>query len=263
MGSILDTILEKKKSDLLELAARQQSIEKTARDAPAPWDFKAALDKRIARGEPAVIAEFKRKSPSKGMIREGASPAMIAGAYAPYAAALSVLTERHFFAGANEDLQQAKYAASLPALRKDFILDPLQVLEARAIGADAILLIVAALSKELLGELATFAFKLGLAVLVEVHDTDELEEALWLDDAIIGINNRNLRTFEVDLQTSICLRPLIPKARLVVSESGIDSPVDVQLLRKNDIHAFLIGESLMRAPSPAEKLKSLITSGGL
>jgi indole-3-glycerol phosphate synthase len=258
MATILDRILEKKKEDLAEVATRQQAIEKAIKEVSNPLGFKAALARRIAQGQAAVIAEFKRKSPSKGIIREGASPSVIAQAYAPYATALSVLTERHFFGGANEDLQKAKQAANLPILRKDFIIDPLHVLEARAIGADAVLLIVAILDRQSLRELAGLAHKLDLSVLIEVHDEAELEEALCLDEAIIGINNRDLRSFEVSLQTSIRLRRLIPENRLVVAESGIHTPEDIRILRENGLHAFLIGESLMKAESPTEKLKELL-----
>ena len=225
---------------------------------PPARDFVGALRAKIAAGQAAVSAEIKKASPSKGVIREHFLPAEIAASYARHGAAcLSVLTDRQFFQGDAAYLRQARAACELPVLRKDFIVDAYQVDEARAWGADCILLIAACLDDACLAELEAQALELGMAVLVEVHDGDELDLALQLKTPLIGINNRNLRTFAVSLQTTIELLPKIPAERIVVCESGILAAADVELMRKNDVHAFLVGEAFMRAPSPGQALATL------
>ena len=230
-----------------------------SRSAPAPRDFAGALRKKIAQGGPAVIAEIKKASPSKGVIREDFDPAAIARSYAAQGAAcLSVLTDRQFFQGAAEYLRAARAACELPVLRKDFVVEPAQIYESRAMGADCILLIVAAFSGPLrMLELEALAQDLGMAVLVEVHDAAELELALKLKTPLVGINNRNLRTFETTLQTTLGLLPRLPEGKLAVTESGILTPEDVALMRGNGIHAFLVGEAFMRAPDPGTELARL------
>jgi indole-3-glycerol phosphate synthase len=216
------------------------------------------MKKRLAAGQPAIIAEIKKASPSKGVIRPDFHPAAIARSYETHGAAcLSVLTDCDFFQGCERYLEEARAATRLPVIRKDFIVDPYQVAEARAIGADCILLIVAALNDQELKRLSTLAADLGMDVLVEVHDRPELERALALDLPLVGINNRNLRTFEVSLNNTLELLDLIPSDRLVVTESGILAPEDVALMRSHKVHAFLVGESFMRAESPGEKLAEL------
>jgi indole-3-glycerol phosphate synthase len=228
---------------------------------PPPRDFVGALRTRIAAGRPAVIAEIKRASPSRGVLREAFDPAAVAAAYAANGAAcLSVLTDRQFFQGAPEHLVAARAASGLPALRKDFVIDPYQVDEARALGADCILLIVAALDDERLRDLEARARDLGMAVLVEVHDAAELERALRLATPLIGINNRDLRRFETRLETTLALRPRIPDDRLAITESGIASREDVALMRGHGVHAFLVGEAFMRAPDPGAALARLFFS---
>jgi len=207
---------------------------------------------------PAVIAEIKKASPSKGVIRENFDPVAIARSYEKGGATcLSVLTDVDFFQGADAYLQQAREACTLPVIRKDFIIDPYQVYEARTIGADCVLLIVAALSDAQLQELSQLAEQVGLDVLVEVHDEAELHRALKLNTPLIGINNRNLRTFDVSLQTTIDLLPLIPDDRIVVTESAIHTPQDVNFMRKHNVNAFLVGEAFMRADDPGVKLAEL------
>ena len=224
----------------------------------APRDFVGAIRGKIAAGESAVIAEIKKASPSKGIIRPDFRPAEIAADYAAHGAAcLSVLTDRQFFQGAPEYLQAARAACALPVLRKDFLVDAYQVYEARAMGADAILLIVAALDLPTMQEFEAIAESLGMAVLVEAHNGDELDLALQLKTPLIGINNRNLRTFEVSLQTTLDLLPRIPTDRIVVTESGILAPDDVALMRRNSVNAFLVGEAFMRQPSPGAALQAL------
>ena len=224
----------------------------------APRDFVGAIRSKIAAGQPAVIAEIKKASPSKGIIRADFRPAEIAADYAAHGAAcLSVLTDRQFFQGAPEYLQAARAACALPVLRKDFLVDPYQVYEARAMGADAILLIASALDLPTMREFEAIAQGLGLAVLVEVHDGDELDLALQLETPLIGINNRNLRTFEVSLQTTLDLLPRISAGRIVVTESGILAANDVDLMRQNAVNAFLVGEAFMRQSSPGAALQEL------
>ncbi|MBK8524543.1 MAG: indole-3-glycerol phosphate synthase TrpC [Betaproteobacteria bacterium] len=223
-------------------------------------DFAGALQSRVAAGRAAVIAEIKKASPSKGVLRADFRPAEIAASYEKHGAAcLSVLTDRQFFQGAPEYLQAARAACALPVLRKDFLVDPYQVYEARAMGADAILLIVSALSLPQMQEFEAIAYSLGMSVLVEVHDAAELEQALQLKTPLVGINNRNLRTFEVSLQNTLDLLPQIPQGKLVVTESGILAPADVALMRQHAVNAFLVGEAFMRAPEPGVALASLFS----
>ena len=228
-------------------------------------DFEGALRAKIAACQAAVIAEIKKASPSKGVLREDFIPADIAQSYAEgdgkrggvSAACLSVLTDKQFFQGSVDYLKQARASCSLPVLRKDFIVDAYQVYEARAMGADAVLLIAACLDDAQLRDFEAIAHNLGMAVLVEVHDAPELERALRLKTPLVGINNRNLRTFEVSLQTTLTLQQQVPQDRLLVTESGILSPADVQQMRSAGIHAFLVGEAFMRAPEPGQALAQL------
>jgi indole-3-glycerol phosphate synthase len=220
--------------------------------------FGASLRRHIADGNAGVIAEVKKASPSKGVLRADFQPAAIAQSYAEHGAAcLSVLTDVHFFQGSVAYLQQARAACAIPVLRKDFIVDMYQVYEAKAMGADAILLIVSALDHGLMAELELCAMELGMDVLVEVHDGDELTAALKLKTPLLGINNRNLRTFEVTLKNTLDLLPRIPSDRLVVTESGIMVPADVERMRNANVHAFLVGEAFMRAPDPGAELHRL------
>jgi len=260
VSDILDRILAKKAEEVAaaEAVRSREAIEADARAAPPPRDFEGALRAAIAAGRPAVIAEIKKASPSKGVIRENFDPAAIAASYERAGAAcLSVLTDRAFFQGAPEYLVAARGACALPALRKEFVVDPYQVAESRVLGADAILLIVAALDDARLGALAAQARDLGMAVLVEVHDERELDRAIALPGAILGINNRNLRDFSVSLQTTIRLLPRIPAERLVVTESGILAQRDVAQMRRHGVHAYLVGEAFMRAPDPGAALATL------
>ncbi len=227
-----------------------------------PRGFAAALAARISRGEPAVIAEVKKASPSKGLLREDFRPADIAASYARGGAAcLSVLTDRDFFQGSEAYLSEARAACGLPVIRKDFIIDPYQVFEARAIGADCILLIVAALEDARLRELHALAIALGMDVLVEVHDREEMSRAKALtgdlSHTLFGINNRNLRSFEVNLDTTLNMLDMLPRGALLVTESGIHTREDVALMRRHGVHAFLVGEAFMRADDPGAKLKEL------
>lgn len=221
-------------------------------------DFVGAIQSKLNAKQPAVIAEIKKASPSKGVIRADFDPAAIAQSYAAHGAAcLSVLTDVDYFQGANAYLQAARAACDLPVIRKDFIIDRWQIAEARAMGADAILLIVSALTDEQLHDLEAYAFSLGLAVLVEVHDGDELTRALTLKTPLIGVNNRNLRTFEVSLDTTLNLKDRIGTERIVVAESGILAAADVKTLRDANVNAFLVGEAFMRAPEPGIELARL------
>ena len=223
-----------------------------------PRGFASALESRIAAGVPAVIAELKKASPSKGVLREDYDPDTIARGYAAGgAAALSVLTDETFFRGADRHLAGARAACALPVLRKDFVIDAYQVYEARALGADCILLIVAALGDAQLNELAGLAVHLGMDVLVEVHDADELERAAHLEPLLLGINNRDLRTFETTLETTLALLDRIPPGRTVITESGVHTRADVARLRAAGVHGFLVGEAFMRAVDPGARLREL------
>ncbi len=260
MSDILQTILARKaeevaqRSAVVPLAALQQRLA----TAPPVRGFARALHAAIASGDPAVIAEVKKASPSKGVIRADFHPADIAVSYEfGGASCLSVLTDVDFFQGADAYLQQAREACTLPVLRKDFVIDAYQVYEARVLGADCILLIVAALDDNQLVTLANLAMELGMDVLVEVHDIDELERALQVPVPLIGINNRNLRTFEVSLQTTLDMRSAVPRDRLLVTESGILGPQDVGLMRDAGVNAFLVGEAFMRVEEPGEGLRQL------
>ena len=257
---ILKKIIHRK---LEEIAQRKQQcalpeMRKRAQTADGCRGFVNAIKAKINAGRPGVIAEIKKASPSKGVIREDFRPADIAASYEKGGAAcLSVLTDADFFQGSEEYLQQAKAACSLPVIRKDFIIDPYQVYEARAIGADCILLIVAVLNDTQLEELSSLAQELGMDVLVEVHDAEELERALRLNLPLVGINNRNLRTFEVSLDTTLDLLKQIPEDRIVVTESAIHTRADVELMRNHAVNAFLVGEVFMRAEDPGAELAKL------
>ncbi|MCB1886104.1 MAG: indole-3-glycerol phosphate synthase TrpC [Rhodocyclaceae bacterium] len=260
MSDILKRILAVKADEVAAARAAlpEAELRAQAADQAPPRDFVGAMRARIAAGESAVIAEIKKASPSKGVLREHFVPADIAAAYeAGGAACLSVLTDREFFQGSPDYLRQARAACGLPALRKDFLVDPYQVLEARAMGADAILLIVAALSLGEMREMEALATELGMAVLVESHDAGELDIALQLETPLIGINNRNLRTFEVSLDTTLDQLERIPPSRIVVTESGILAPADVARMRERAVNAFLVGEAFMRADDPGAALRAL------
>jgi indole-3-glycerol phosphate synthase len=260
MSDILNTILARKAE---EVAARKAAVpleQLRARlaDAPPVRGFAAALQASIANGEPAVIAEVKKASPSKGLIRPDFHPADIAVSYQfGGASCLSVLTDVDFFQGSDAYLQQAREACTLPVLRKDFVIDPYQVVEARVLGADCILLIVSALDDMQLATLAGTALDLGMDVLVEVHDIDELERALQVPVPLIGINNRNLRTFEVSLDHTLAMKDAVPADRLLVTESGIHTAADVARMRAAGVNAFLVGEAFMRVEEPGEGLRQL------
>ena len=273
MSDILNKILTVKQAEVAaaKRAEPLEALRAAAGFAPPARDFVGALRAKIAAGKPAVIAEIKKASPSKGVLRADFHPAEIAASYAEHGAAcLSVLTDKDFFQGSPAYLREARAACALPVLRKDFMIDPYQVYEARAMGADCILLIAAAFEtpSPLVGEGGKFALKrmqdlealahsLGMAVLVEVHDGHELAAALQLQTPLIGINNRNLRTFEVTLQTTLGLLSRIPQGRIAITESGILGPEDVRLMRANGVNAFLVGEAFMRAPDPGVALARL------
>jgi len=260
MADILKKILARKVEEIRDRSARVALAELSSRahDAPPTRAFAAALESKIEEGLPAVIAEIKKASPSKGVMRADFDPAAIARSYAANGAAcLSVLTDSDFFQGSEAFLAAARDACALPVLRKDFTIDPYQVYEARAIGADCILLIVAALGDATMVELALLAAELDLDVLVEVHDEEELERALAIPAPLIGVNNRDLRTFETSIETTLRLAPSIPYDRLLVTESGIRSPDDVARLRAEGIEAFLVGETFMRAADPGAALAKL------
>jgi indole-3-glycerol phosphate synthase len=260
MSDILNKILAVKQEEVATDRKRVSEAE-LLQAAKARHDirgFAQAIEQKIEAGLPGVIAEVKKASPSKGVLRENFQPAEIAVSYASHGAAcLSVLTDVQFFQGADEYLRQARAACALPVLRKDFMVDPYQIIAARAMGADCILLIVSALSATQLSEFEACAFELGMDVLVEVHDAQELEIALDLNTSLLGINNRNLRTFETSLQTTIDLLARIPADKRVVTESGILQPADVKKMRDHDVHAFLVGEAFMRAPDPGVELARL------
>ena len=263
MSDILNKICAVKVEEVATALANQSmaSVRRDAEAQPVARDFVAAIRSCHGAGRPAVIAEIKKASPSKGVIRADFHPADIARSYERAGAAcLSVLTDRQFFQGAPEYLQAARRACSLPVLRKDFLVDTYQVYEARAMGADAILLIAACLDSAQMRDMEQTASALGMAVLVEVHDTDELERALQLQTPLIGINNRNLRTFEVSLQTTLDLLPIVASAaagRIVITESGILGPQDVALMREHGVQTFLVGEAFMRVDEPGEGLRAL------
>jgi len=257
---VLQRILTRKREEIQARAEALSLADLSALAAVAepPRGFRAALSARIEVGRPAVIAEVKKASPSKGLLREDFDPAAIARSYAEHGAAcLSVLTDVDFFQGADAYLQQARAACGLPVLRKDFVLDPYQVQEARALGADCILLIVSALDDTSLRDLHRLAGELGMDALVEVHDREELERALRLGADLVGINNRNLRSFETRLETTLELRAAVPPEVLLVTESGILEAADVARMRAADIHAFLVGEAFMRADDPGAALERL------
>jgi indole-3-glycerol phosphate synthase len=263
MADILNKILARKAEEIADRRARVSldALQRHAATASPARGFVTAIKKKIAAGQAAVIAEIKKASPSKGLLRADFRPAEIAKSYeAGGATCLSVLTDIDFFQGADEYLQQARAACSLPVLRKDFTIDSWQVVEARALGADCILLIVAALSDLQLAELTATAKQQGLDVLVEVHDAVELDRALRLDTSLIGINNRNLRTFETRLETTLDLLGGIPGDRIVVTESGIHAPANVARLRAAGVNAFLVGEAFMKAADPGAKLKELFAA---
>ncbi|HEU5293236.1 MAG TPA: indole-3-glycerol phosphate synthase TrpC [Burkholderiaceae bacterium] len=262
MTDILQRIVAVKREEIAAAKAARglDALREAARQRRDVRDFEPALRRRLAQRQAAVIAEIKKASPSKGVLREQFEPADIAASYARHGAAcLSVLTDRQFFQGSVGYLGDARAACDLPVLRKDFIVDEYQVHESRAIGADCILLIVACLDDAQLAEFEACAHELGMAVLVEVHDEGELERALRLKTPLVGINNRNLRTFEVSLQTTLGLQPRLPADRVLITESGILAAADVQRLRDAGIHAFLVGEAFMRADDPGQALASLFS----
>jgi indole-3-glycerol phosphate synthase len=264
MSDILKKILAVKREEVAaaKAALPLAEVRAVAANQPPARDFVGAIRAKIAAGQPAVIAEIKKASPSKGVLREDFRPAEIAADYEKHGAAcLSVLTDRQFFLGAPEYLQAARAACALPALRKDFMIDPYQVHEARAMGADAILLIVAAQSLAEMREMEDTAASLGMAVLVESHDGAELDIALQLKTPLIGINNRNLRTFAVSLDTTLGQLDRIPPDRIVVTESGILQPADVALMQGRNVGTFLVGEAFMRAPAPGQALSALFGLG--
>ena len=257
MSDILNKILATKKTEVAasKLAVSLDQLQAQAEAQGEPRDFVGSIHKKIMANKAAVIAEIKKASPSKGVIREDFKPAEIAKSYEKAGAAcLSVLTDEQYFQGSAAYLKQARAACKLPVLRKDFIIDEYQVFEARAMGADCILLIVAALELAQMQKLEALANELGMAVLVEVHDADELALALKLDTPLIGINNRNLRTFEVSLQTTLDLLKIMPEDRFVVTESGIFTPDDVKLMMDNQVQGFLVGEAFMRQDDPGAEL---------
>lgn len=267
MSDILDKIVATKKIEVANclkkasLANQREQAEANNLDALLkPRGFIQSIERKVSAGNAGVITEIKKASPSKGILRENFHPADIAKSYENHGAAcLSVLTDVDYFQGCNDFLQQARAACSIPVLRKDFTIDPYQVYEARAIGADAILLIVACLELNQMKELEACAHELGLDVLVEVHNAAELEQALELKTPLLGINNRNLKTFEVTLQTTLSLLSMVPNNKTLVTESGILSRADVQLMREHQVNAFLVGEAFMRAADPGAALSELFS----
>ncbi len=260
MSDILQRILEVKRREIAEARIRLplEAVERAAKEASPPRGFERSMRTKIAAGRPAVIAEIKRASPSQGLIRADFDPAGIAASYERHGAAcLSILTDREFFGGSEEDLKAARAACSLPVIRKDFIIDAYQVFEARSWGADCILLIVDAAPDEKLSQLERIAHDLGMDVLVESHDGAQLDRALSLSTPLVGINNRDLRTFKTSLDTTIDLLARIPAGRLAVTESGISRPEDVKLLKKSNVNAYLVGGAFMAAPDPGEELSRL------
>lgn len=258
--TILDKILQRKREEVAERRARisVSELQDSIAGQTEPRAFVAAIETKLANKQPAVIAEIKKASPSKGIIREDFFPAEIAKSYEKgNAACLSVLTDVDFFQGSDSFIREVKTASKLPVLRKDFIVDEYQIYEARAIGADCILLIAAALEPERMSSLNDLARELGMDVLVEVHDALELEQALQLPNKLIGINNRNLKTFVTSLETTFDLLQMVPDDRIVVTESGIHTTDDVAAMRGHDVHAFLVGEALMKADDPGMRLVEL------
>jgi len=257
---ILQKILQRKAEEITEAAAKESLVDvsKRAESALPVRGFIQSIENKIAAGQAAVIAEIKKASPSRGVMRENFIPSEIAKSYENGGAAcLSILTDRDFFQGAPEYLLQAREATNLPVIRKDFIIDPYQVYEARAMNADCILLIVSALGDATLNELLALAHHLKMDVLMEVHDRDEMERAIQSGAKLIGVNNRNLRTFDVSLQTTLDMLDMVPDDRILVTESGIHVPQDVKLMRENNVNSFLVGEAFMRADEPGEKLAEL------
>ncbi len=263
MSDILNKIVEVKRQEIAA-GLKRKSLEAMRADAESrvlTRDFVGAMRGKIAAGLPAVIAEIKKASPSKGVLREDFIAADIAQSYAEHGAAcLSVLTDQQFFQGSVDYLKQARASCDLPVLRKDFMIDPYQVYEARVMGADCILLIAACLDDAQMAELEAMARSLDMAVLVEVHDAPELQRALKLKTPLVGINNRNLRTFEVTLETTLSLMKDVPADRLLVTESGILQSSDVQTMREAHVHAFLVGEAFIRAPDPGKALAELFSA---
>jgi indole-3-glycerol phosphate synthase len=262
MSTVLAKILEAKRREVEEAKARmpRDALERLAREASPPRGFEKALRAKLAAGKPAVIAEIKRKSPSRGLIRADFDPGRIAASYeANGAACLSVLTDREFFGGSAQDLKAARAACSLPVLRKDFMIDPYQVHEARAWGADCILLIVGALADDAMRELELQARDIGLDVLVESHDAGELARALALRTPLMGVNNRDLRTFETRLETTLELVGEVPAHRLLITESGISAPSDIARLAKSGVGAYLVGSAFMAAQDPGKELSRLFS----
>lgn len=260
MADILKRILEVKRSEVAQARAQRSlaQLQADARAQDAPRDFAGALRARITAGQAAVIAEIKKASPSRGVLRTDFDPDAIARSYSRHGAAcLSVLTDAQFFQGSSSDLIRARGACELPVLRKDFIVDPYQVAQARAMGADCILLIAAALDQTQMSELEAAAHELGMAVLLEVHDGEELERALALTTPLIGVNNRDLRSFVTRLETTLDLLADIPADRIVITESGIMSSADVRRMRSAGVNAFLVGEAFMRAQDPGRALENL------
>lgn len=258
--TILQNIIARKHEEVADRKGRLSlaDLERTAASADAPRGFAAAMQRAAAAQQPAVIAEIKKASPSKGVLREHFDPAEIAASYEQGGAVcLSVLTDIDFFQGSDDYLRQARAACSLPVIRKDFLIDPYQVVEARAMGADCVLLIASVLDDAQLADLAAVAREQQLDVLVEVHDESELVRALKLDTPLIGINNRNLHTFEVTLDTTLELLPRVPTDRLLITESGILSRADVELMLAHEVYGFLVGEAFMRAGNPGAELKRL------
>ncbi len=260
MSDILQKIVATKREEILQAQSRTPlfAMRQDAESRLLTRDFLGALRRRISAGQPGIIAEIKKASPSKGVIREDFIPADIAQSYAEHGAAcLSVLTDRSYFQGSPDYLKQARASCDLPVLRKDFMIDAYQIYEARAMGADCILLIAACLDDAQMADLEAVALGLNMAVLVEVHDRTELQRALKLKTPLVGINNRNLRTFDVSLDTTLGMLPDVPSDRLLVTESGILSRADVERMRAAGVHAFLVGEAFMRAPDPGEALSAL------
>lgn len=262
-ASILDQIIEHKHSEVETAKARVplDILVSSFPPASASRPFAASLARQIRQQKPAVIAEIKKASPSKGLIRENFEPAVHARDFEENGATcLSILTDEKYFQGANEYLLEARAACTLPVIRKDFMVDIYQIAESKVLGADCILLIVAALGEAQLQELAAYANDIAMEILVEVHNQQELERALGINTDLIGVNNRNLHTFEIDLQTTLDLASNIPEDKLIITESGINTAADVEKMISNGIYGFLVGESFMRAPSPGAKLKQLMFS---